>query len=57
MYAFSKIKNEDISLAKLSFYCFFCILFWGREEVYKESTFCALMKIMKKMDDDELDFD
>ena len=57
MYAFSKIKNEDISLAKLSFYCFFCILFWGREEVYKESTFCALMKIMKKMDDDELDLD
>ena len=57
MYASPKFKNDDIISAKSSFNCFlFRMRLGGRggegeaEEACKKSTFCTLVKMMKKMD-------
>ena len=44
-------KNVDIISAKSSFCCFLFVRFWGQGRVYKKSTFCTLVKIMKNLED------
>ena len=46
---FPKFKNDDIISAISSFYCFFICTSWGGGGggVYKKSTFCMLVKMMK----------